>query len=146
MWLIFCTCILSAQHRLQVLTAKMKDSPEDKGGVCESERKWHRAYQIPGNVTRLPPPHHSPSGSFKSGHTCVSLSLWKAGQESKVLHCVASAKLAVSKQIWLRARFAPLQRNWGHFLSVTLRDGIKQQEGRENMSDVSYISLGKLKF
>ncbi|KAG8007428.1 hypothetical protein GBF38_012957 [Nibea albiflora] len=37
MWLIFCTCILSARHRLQVLAAEMKDSLEDKRdvpGIC----------------------------------------------------------------------------------------------------------------
>lgn len=54
MWLIFCTCILSARHRLQVLAAEMKDSLEDKTDVCESKGKWHPAYQMPGNV--IPPP------------------------------------------------------------------------------------------
>lgn len=53
MWLIFCTCILSARHRLQVLAVEMKDSPEDKRDVRESEGKWHPAYQMPGNV--IPP-------------------------------------------------------------------------------------------
>lgn len=50
MWLIFCTCILSAHHRLQVLAAEMKDSLEDKRDVRESEGKWHPAYQMPGNI------------------------------------------------------------------------------------------------
>lgn len=37
MWLIFCGCILSARHTLQVPAAEMKDSLEDKRDVCESQ-------------------------------------------------------------------------------------------------------------
>lgn len=73
MWLIVCTCILSARHSLQVLAAEMKDSLEDKRDVCKSEGKWHPAYQ---NAWK----HNSPPAQFLGLDILMkALSLWIVG-------------------------------------------------------------------
>ena len=106
MWPIQRTCILSAGRSPPAPVTEMKESPEDKRDVSESQRKWHPAYQTAKNVIPAPTLPHLPVADV----LIEALSHWVKG----VVEAAVADSGAVFRADTALRPISQVMSNWGH--------------------------------